>query len=85
VWRLHCHKLHHAINAHADVPMGIMPHGGMFTLVHVIPKDPDAPWRHPRQEEFEAVEGGAATPAAPAAPAAGAQPRQEEVTGHEGH
>lgn len=37
VWRLHCHKLHHIINAHADIPMGIMPHGGMFTLVHVIP------------------------------------------------
>ena len=36
VWRLHCHKLHHIINAHADIPMGIMPHGGMFTFVHVI-------------------------------------------------
>ncbi len=38
VWRLHCHKLHHIINAHADIPMGIMPHGGMFTFVRVIPK-----------------------------------------------
>lgn len=36
VWRLHCHKLHHIINAHADIPMGIMPHGGMFTFVHVV-------------------------------------------------
>jgi FtsP/CotA-like multicopper oxidase with cupredoxin domain len=51
LWRLHCHKLHHIINAHADVPMGIMGHGGMFTLVHVIPGDPDAPWTHPRQKE----------------------------------
>ena len=47
VWRLHCHKLHHIINAHADVPMGLMAHGGMFTLVHVTPRDPAAPWRHP--------------------------------------
>lgn len=39
IWRFHCHKLHHIINAHAEVPMGIMPHGGMFTFVHVIPKD----------------------------------------------
>jgi hypothetical protein len=38
VWRLHCHKLHHIINAHADVPMGIMPHGGMFTYFHVLPR-----------------------------------------------
>ncbi len=53
LWRFHCHKLHHIINAHADIPMGIMPHGGMFTLVHVIPKDKKATWRHPRQKEFE--------------------------------
>jgi FtsP/CotA-like multicopper oxidase with cupredoxin domain len=39
VWRMHCHKLHHIINAHADIPMGIMPHGGMFTFLHVIPKN----------------------------------------------
>ena len=51
-WRLHCHKLHHIMNAHAEVPLGVMGHGGMFTLVHVIPKDADAPWRHPREEEF---------------------------------
>jgi len=38
VWRFHCHKLHHIVNAHAEVPMGIMDHGGMFTLFHVIPK-----------------------------------------------
>lgn len=36
IWRLHCHKLHHVINAHADIPMGIMPRGGMFTFVRVI-------------------------------------------------
>ncbi|NIQ38721.1 MAG: multicopper oxidase domain-containing protein [Proteobacteria bacterium] len=39
VWRMHCHKLHHIINAHADIPMGIMPHGGMFTFLYVIPKN----------------------------------------------
>lgn len=49
IWFFHCHKVHHVINAHADVPMGIMPHGGMFTIVHVIPKDPKAKWRHPTQ------------------------------------
>lgn len=49
VWRLHCHKLHHVMNAMADMPMGVAPHGGMFTLVRVVPKDPDAVWQHPAQ------------------------------------
>jgi len=53
LWRIHCHMLHHVINAHTDIPMGIMPHQGMFTIVHVIPKDPKAPWRHPRYFEVE--------------------------------
>lgn len=51
LWFFHCHKVHHVINAHADVPMGIMPHGGMFTIVHVIPQDPKAKWRHPNQQD----------------------------------
>ncbi len=38
LWRMHCHKLHHIVNAHADVPMGIMANGGMFTQLYVIPK-----------------------------------------------
>jgi hypothetical protein len=38
VWRIHCHKLHHIVNAHADIPMGVMPPGGMFTYFHVVPK-----------------------------------------------
>lgn len=38
VWRIHCHKLHHVINAHADIPMGVMPRGGMFTFLNVIPR-----------------------------------------------
>ncbi len=49
VWRLHCHRLHHVMNAMADMPMGVATHGGMFTLVRVIPKDPDAVWQHPAQ------------------------------------
>jgi manganese oxidase len=49
VWRLHCHRLHHVMNAMADMPMGVAPHGGMFTLVRVVPKDPDAVWQHPEQ------------------------------------
>ena len=36
VWRMHCHKLHHVINAHADIPMGLMPRGGMFTFLNVL-------------------------------------------------
>jgi hypothetical protein len=51
LWRIHCHKLHHVINAHAQAPMGIMPHGGMFTLLYVEPTDPTAPWRHPNQKD----------------------------------
>lgn len=47
LWRLHCHKLHHIVNAHVEIPMGIMEHGGMFTLLNVIPKDPHEPWHHP--------------------------------------
>ncbi len=50
LWRIHCHKLHHIVNAHTDVPMGIMPHGGMFTLLNVLPKDRKAPWKHPREK-----------------------------------
>jgi hypothetical protein len=56
VWRFHCHKVHHAVNAHAEVPMGIMPHGGMFTLVHVEPKNPDAPWHHPSQAKTRSTQ-----------------------------
>ncbi len=50
VWRMHCHKLHHVVNAHAQVPMGYMEHGGMFTLLHVIPKKELEPWKHPNQK-----------------------------------
>ena len=39
VWRIHCHKLHHTMNAHAEVPLGVMSVGGMFTLLNVIPTD----------------------------------------------
>ena len=38
VWRIHCHKLHHTMNAHAEVPLGVMGHGGMFTLLSVEPE-----------------------------------------------
>ena len=50
-WPLHCHKVHHVMTAHAEVPMGIMPHGGMFTFVNVIPDDPHKPWEYPGQEK----------------------------------
>lgn len=36
LWRMHCHKLHHTMNSHADIPLGVMNEGGMFTLLHVI-------------------------------------------------
>lgn len=45
IWRMHCHKLHHTMNSHADVPLGVMPAGGMFTLLHVIPPD-EEPHHH---------------------------------------
>ncbi len=51
IWRLHCHKLHHIVNAHVEIPMGIMKHGGMFTLLHVIPKSPHEPWKPPTKNE----------------------------------
>ena len=51
IWAFHCHKLHHVMPAHGDIPMGIMPHGGMFTILKVIPKDPKACWRHPNQDQ----------------------------------
>jgi len=38
LWRIHCHKLHHIMNPHTDVPLGVMGDGGMFTFVHVLPK-----------------------------------------------
>jgi len=50
LWRLHCHKLHHIMNAHADVPLPIMEHGGMFTIMYVEPKDPKAKWQHPKEQ-----------------------------------
>jgi len=51
IWRLHCHILHHIVNGHADVPMGLMAHGGMFTVVYVIPKEPNEPWHHPTEKQ----------------------------------
>lgn len=53
LWRIHCHKLHHIVNAHPDVPMGVMPHGGMFTYLNVIPTHPNEPWQHPKQSKLE--------------------------------
>lgn len=50
-WRFHCHILHHIMNAMTDLPMGIAPAEGMFTHLHVEPKQAnydarsaDAPW-----------------------------------------
>lgn len=59
LWHLHCHKLHHTVNAHADTPMGIMPMGGMTTFLNVIPKDKNAPWRHPSQAAGSGGRGAA--------------------------
>jgi len=46
VWPFHCHKIHHTLNAHAKIKMGVMPHLGMFTNVNVIPRDLNAQWQH---------------------------------------
>lgn len=53
VWRLHCHLLHHVVNDMPMMPLGEMPHGGMFTLVHVQPSDSDAEWTHPLERSGE--------------------------------
>ncbi len=61
LWAFHCHKLHHIVNAHADMPMGVMPMGGMTTILNVIPKEGEFTflgfppikkikgWKHPGQ------------------------------------
>lgn len=61
LWAFHCHKLHHIVNAHADMPMGVMPMSGMTTILHVIPKgkkefpfqgfkvERQKDWKHPKQ------------------------------------
>jgi manganese oxidase len=41
IWRLYCTKLKHTANAHGEVPFGVMNHGGMFTLIHVMPQSPE--------------------------------------------
>jgi len=46
IWRIHCHKFYHIMNAHADVPLPIMMKGGMFTILYVKPSDPQASWKH---------------------------------------
>ena len=57
-WRFHCHILHHIVNQMADTPFGVRAPEGMFTHLHVIPKDPNynpknpnAPWQPPNREE----------------------------------
>jgi FtsP/CotA-like multicopper oxidase with cupredoxin domain len=52
-WQLHCHKLHHIMNAEVDMPMGVMPMGGLVTMLNVIPKDRKVKWRHPKEEGRE--------------------------------
>lgn len=52
-WFFHCHIVHHVTNNHVSIPMGVMPHGGMFTIFHVIAKDPKAPWKHYKQEKLD--------------------------------
>ena len=48
LWRFHCHKLHHVMSAHAEVPLGVMSHGGMFTFFNVLAKNPKKSWVHPK-------------------------------------
>ena len=45
-WHMHCHKLHHVVNAHASVPMGVMPMGGMTMLFEVAPAEAGQPPDH---------------------------------------
>lgn len=62
-WHMHCHKLHHVVNAHAPVPMGIMPMGGMTMLFDVAPAGhgghgPDTPVAAPAAPHGAAGHGG---------------------------
>jgi hypothetical protein len=41
------------MNAEVDMPMGVMPMGGLVTMLNVIPKDRKAKWRHPKEEGRE--------------------------------
>lgn len=45
-WHMHCHKLHHVVNAHAPVPMGVMPMGGMTMLFEVAESGGHTPDGH---------------------------------------
>lgn len=54
-WPFHCHKMHHVMNAHAEVPMGLMGHGGMFTLFNVIPANSLNPWYYPGEKNSAEV------------------------------
>ncbi|EHJ49002.1 multicopper oxidase type 3 [Solidesulfovibrio carbinoliphilus subsp. oakridgensis] len=73
-WHMHCHKLHHVVNAHASVPMGIMGMGGMTMLFDVAAADGDAkPAPAPMDMPGHGSMPGNAPapgPAAPDAPAA---------------
>ena len=38
------------MNAEVDMPMGVMPMGGLTTILNVIPKEKGLKWRHPKEE-----------------------------------
>jgi hypothetical protein len=38
------------MNAEVDMPMGVMPMGGLVTMLNVIPADRNAKWKHPKEE-----------------------------------
>ncbi len=46
-WPFYAINRHHCMGSPSEVPLDITPHGGMFTLVKVLKKDPKAPWAHP--------------------------------------
>ncbi len=79
-WHMHCHKLHHVVNAHAPVPMGVMPMGGMTMLFDVAP----APGHGATPGDGHgAAPGDGHGGHAPAPQAPSGHPQQP--SGHQGH
>ncbi len=87
-WHMHCHKLHHVVNAHANVPMGIMPMGGMTMLFDVAPAADGKAGEDPGQGVGQGHGHGHTPPAGEAAPPA-AGPGQPTPNApppaHQGH
>ena len=46
-WPLYSLNKHYCMRHNKELPTDLAPHGGMFTLIEVLKKDPAAKWVHP--------------------------------------